>query len=137
MEADVKRSTSTRPEVSVVVPIFNEQENLPELYRRLVEVLEEHARDFELILVNDGSHDDSPRLLDELHVADQRVVVIHLSRNFGHQAAISAGIDHAAGRTVVLMDGDLQDPPEIIPQLLTRWREGNEVIYAVRAKRKE
>jgi dolichol-phosphate mannosyltransferase len=91
----------------------------------------------ELVLVNDGSRDATPSLIDTLQAADPRVVVIHLSRNFGHQAAISAGIDHARGRAVVLMDGDLQDPPEVLDQFLRAWREGHEVVYAVRTKRKE
>src|SRR5438477_6500259 len=116
MEATVKRKPRQEPlapEISVVVPLFNEQENIPELYRRLVQVLEDHTHDFELVLVNDGSGDASAWLLDQLHVADQRVVVIHLSRNFGHQAALCAGLDHSGGRAVILMDGDLQDPPEV------------------------
>jgi glycosyltransferase involved in cell wall biosynthesis len=124
------------PELSVVVPLFNEAENLRELHRRLTETLEDRAS-YELVLVNDGSRDETETLLNELQATDPHVVVLHLSRNFGHQAAVSAGLDHCEGRAVILMDGDLQDPPEVIPQFLAKWREGYEVVYAVREKRKE
>src|SRR5205814_5852121 len=87
--------------------------------------------------VNDGSHDATPRLLEELHGRDWRVVAVHLTRNFGHQAAISAGMDQARGHAVILMDGDLQDPPEVLSQFLAVWREGFQVVYAIRTKRKE
>lgn len=125
------------PEISIVVPLYNEQENLPELYRRLVESLDGARLAFELIFVNDGSRDATPAMLDGIHASDARVTVIALSRNFGHQAAVSAGIDHARGRAVILMDGDLQDPPEVLPQFIEAWRQGNDVVYAVRTKRKE
>src|SRR5262249_20800062 len=92
---------------------------------------------YELVFVNDGSKDQTSHLLDALHQRDPNLVVLHLSRNFGHQAAVSAGIDHARGGAVVVMDGDLQDAPELIPQFLALWREGNEVVYAIREKRKE
>ena len=124
-------------EVSIVVPLYNEQENFPELFRRLRQTLDAAGIEFELILVNDGSRDDTSRLLTEAHAADDRVTVISLSRNFGHQAAICAGIDHACGRAVILMDGDLQDPPEVLPRFITAWQDGNDVVYAVRTKRKE
>ncbi len=124
------------PEISVVVPLYNEQANIAELYRRLTASLADVA-DYELVLVNDGSHDATGPLLDTLHAEDRRVVVLHLSRNFGHQAAISAGIDHARGRGVILMDGDLQDPPEVLDQFIQAWRDGNDVVYAVRTRRKE
>ena len=92
---------------------------------------------YELVFVDDGSCDATPRLLDEIQAGDSRVSVIHLSRNFGHQAAVTAGLDHARGRAVVVMDGDLQDPPEVIPRLVERWSEGLDVVYAVRRNRKE
>lgn len=123
--------------ISVVVPLFNEQENLPELYRRLTAALEREGERFELVFVNDGSRDATPRLLESLHRQDWRVVVVHLSRNFGHQAAICAGLDQARGQAVIVMDGDLQDPPEVLGRFLTAWRQGHEVVYAVRAKRQE
>mgnify|MGYP000847688143 CR=1 FL=1 len=92
---------------------------------------------YEIVLVNDGSRDATASRLDALRLDDPRLVVLHLSRNFGHQAAVTAGLDHARGSAVVVMDGDLQDPPEVIPQLIARWRAGFDVVYAVRRRRKE
>jgi glycosyltransferase involved in cell wall biosynthesis len=123
--------------LSVVVPLFDEQETLPHLYRRLVAALDPLRSPFELVFVNDGSRDNTATLLDRLAATDPRVVVVHLTRNFGHQPAVSAGLATAAGEVVVVMDGDLQDPPELLPALLARWRSGAEVVYAVRTKRKE
>jgi len=128
---------SSAPEISVVVPLFNEAENLGELHRRLSLALESLGCSYELVLVNDGSRDATGDLLDELRRDDPRLVVLHLSRNFGHQAAICAGIDHARGEAVVLMDGDLQDPPEVLDQFILAWREGHDVVYAVRTQRQE
>jgi dolichol-phosphate mannosyltransferase len=125
------------PEVSVVVPLFDEEANVLELYRRLVVALDALDVAYELVWVNDGSRDRTAELVDALAADDSRLTVLHLSRNFGHQAAISAGIDHARGRAVVVMDGDLQDPPEVIGQLLETWRAGHDVVYAIRTKRKE
>jgi dolichol-phosphate mannosyltransferase len=125
------------PEVSVVVPLYNEQENLPELHRRLTAALARLGCSYELVLVNDGSRDATPELLRALQERDPHVTAVYLSRNFGHQPAVCAGLDHAAGRAVVLMDGDLQDPPEVLDQFLAKWREGYEVVYAVRTRRKE
>jgi dolichol-phosphate mannosyltransferase len=121
----------------VVIPAFNEQENLPELYRRLVAVLVPLGYSFELIFVNDGSSDGSLALLQELARADSRVLVVDLARNFGHQLAISAGLDYARGGAVIIMDADLQDPPEVLPEFVARWQDGYEVVYAIRAQRKE
>jgi dolichol-phosphate mannosyltransferase len=120
--------------LSVVIPVFNEEHNIPELVARLRSALDEPAP-FELIFVNDGSRDGTAALLHALHDDDKRVKSIHLSRNFGHQAAISTGLRAASGDAVVIMDGDLQDAPEVIPELLARWREGYHVVYAVRAHR--
>jgi dolichol-phosphate mannosyltransferase len=130
-------SENCLPEISIVVPLYNEEENLPELYRRLTCCLEQQMFDYELVFVNDGSKDATPATIDGLSATDPHVVGLHLSRNFGHQAAVSAGIDHARGRAVVVMDGDLQDPPEVLPQLIECWREGYDVVYAVRQNRKE
>jgi dolichol-phosphate mannosyltransferase len=127
----------TIPELSVVVPLYNEEENIPELYRRLSSALGKLGVDYQLVFVNDGSRDRTPTLLAELHAADRRVAVVHLSRNFGHQAAVSAGLAHAQGQAVVVMDGDLQDPPEVLGAFLDKWREGFDVVYAVRQNRKE
>ena len=125
--------------LSVVIPIYNEEATLPELYRRLTHVLSQNPTElvYEMIFVNDGSTDASIQVLMRLHADDPVVKVINLSRNFGHQAAITAGLDYSKGDVVVCMDGDLQDPPEIIPTLLARWRDGNDVVYAVRRVRKE
>lgn len=124
-----------RPTISVVAPVYNEEELLPEFYRRVVATLEPLGEPFELVLVNDGCRDSSPRIMRELHQQDQRVKVVNFSKNFGHQLAITAGIDYANGDAVVVIDSDLQDPPEVIPDLLAKWREGNQVVYAVRAER--
>ncbi len=131
------RTRRPQPLLSVVVPLYNEQETVEALWERLRAVLQPLEAPFEVVLVDDGSHDATPRLIDALHQRDQRVVVVRLSRNFGHQAAISAGLAHAQGQAVVVMDGDLQDPPELIPQFLRLWREGNDVVYAVRRSRRE
>jgi glycosyltransferase involved in cell wall biosynthesis len=124
-------------DISVVVPLFNEEENVRAMHRRLTQTLRPMGLAYELVFVDDGSRDDTPVLLDELRRADANVLVVELSRNFGHQAAISAGIDHARGQAVILMDGDLQDPPEVLPQFIARWRQGFDVVYAVRRNRKE
>jgi len=123
--------------VSVVIPVLNEERNVRELHRRLMRVLEADGADFEIIFVNDGSIDATPRVLRELHEQDDRVKSVHLARNFGHQAAISAGLRAASGDAVVAMDGDLQDAPELLPDFLERWRAGYEVVYAVREHRTE
>jgi polyisoprenyl-phosphate glycosyltransferase len=124
-------------EISVVIPLYNEEENLHELYRRLSLMLQTLSLSYEMVWINDGSDDATAEIITHLHSKDPRLVVIHLSRNFGHQAAICAGIDHARGQAVILMDGDLQDPPEVLPQFINLWREGYDVVYAVRQNRKE
>lgn len=132
------------PDISVVVPIYNEQENLPELRRRLTAALDSTGRSWEWIAVNDGSRDASLSMLRQFHTEDQRIKVVSLSRNFGHQPAVTAGIHAATGRCVVLIDGDLQDPPEVIPQLVERWAGGRtgdgggaDVVLAERTSRAE
>jgi len=126
---------SNRPVISLVVPIWNEEKVIPELYRRVVEVMARTGEVWELICVNDGSRDRSLALLLDLHHQDPRVKVIDFSRNFGHQVAITAGADFAEGDAVIVMDADLQDPPEVVLQMIAKWREGYEVVYAMRAKR--
>jgi glycosyltransferase involved in cell wall biosynthesis len=121
--------------LSVVVPLYNETQTLPELVRRLAAVLDGVEGEAEVILVDDGSADETPALAAEAVESDARFRVIRLSRNFGHQIAISAGLDAASGSAVVVMDGDLQDPPEVIPDLVQRWREGFEIVHAVRVSR--
>lgn len=130
-------TATARPRISFVIPLFNEQENLPELHRRLRAALDPLDIEPEIILVNDGSSDATPTMIHMLSQADRRVVGVMLSRNFGHQAAVSAGIAECTGDAVIVMDGDLQDPPEVLEQFIARWRDGAEVVYAVRTKRKE
>jgi glycosyltransferase involved in cell wall biosynthesis len=120
---------------SVVIPIYNEAEVLPTLHNRLTTVMEGLGQPYEVIFVDDGSTDGSPRLLLDLRAQDPRVKVVSFSRNFGHQIAITAGLDYSSGDAVVVMDGDLQDPPEVIPQLAAEWRAGHDVVFAVRASR--
>jgi glycosyltransferase involved in cell wall biosynthesis len=131
-------------ELSVVVPIYNEEENIPELYRRLTSVMEslcegmdKPADCYEIIMVDDGSKDNSWRVIEEIRAGDGRVKGISFSRNFGHHIAITAGIDYVKGRAVVLLDGDLQDPPEEIPRLFEKFREGYDLVYGIRQERKD
>jgi polyisoprenyl-phosphate glycosyltransferase len=119
--------------LSVVAPVYNEEGTLDKFYSRVCEALE--GLRFELVLVDDGSSDRSPALLSELASNDPRVHVVFLSRNFGHQTALTAGLDHARGDAVVMLDADLQDPPELIPRMLDHWRAGCDVVYAVRQER--
>jgi len=127
-----------RPMLSVVVPVYDERENLEALRSRLVASVEPISGGrFEVLFVDDGSRDGSGEALDAFHARDPRLKVIHLSRNFGHQPALQAGLDAAEGDAVILIDADLQDPPELIPVLVERWREGHDVVYAQRRKRKE
>jgi len=130
-------SANFEPEISVVVPLYNEEENVAELHRRLVQALDGMRIPYEILFVNDGSRDATASLIDALQTRDSHLSVIHFSRNFGHQPAVSAGLDHARGRSVMVMDGDLQDPPEVIPKFVQLWREGSDVVYAVRQNRKE
>ncbi len=120
---------------SVVIPVFNEEEVLPVTYGRLTEVMERLSVPYELIFVDDGSEDRSPKILDDFAERDSRVRVIHFSRNFGHQAAITAGMDYARGEAIVVIDADLQDPPEVIPKMIAKWQEGYEVVYGKRVVR--
>lgn len=126
---------SALPQLSVVVPVFNERAVLPELLQRLVAVLEASSPEYEVVFVDDGSADESPAILLDAADRNPRFRVLRFSRNFGHQAAVTAGIEHARGRAVVIIDADLQDPPEVIPELVAKWREGYEVVSAVRTER--
>ena len=123
------------PELSVVVPVYNEEENLPELMRRLDHVLADLTDDWEILFVDDGSRDASVDLIRAQHERDARVKLIRLSRNFGHQAALNAGLTHAHGDAVVMMDADLQDPPEVLADFVRAWRDGAEVVYGIREHR--
>ncbi len=119
--------------LSVVVPCYNEAGNLRELHRRLTEVCARLEEDYELVLVNDGSADRSEEILRKLAAEDARLRVVCLSRNFGHQAALTAGLDHARGDIMMQLDADLQHPPDLIPQFVAKWREGFDVVYGYRA----
>ena len=123
--------------ITIVAPVFNEEATLPEFCRRLREVMDRQSDGFEVILVDDGSRDSTPDMLREECRGDSRFKAICLARNFGHQTAISAGLQHATGDAVIVMDSDLQDAPEAIPEFLAAWREGNDVVYAIRVSRKE
>ena len=129
--------SSPTPMLSIVIPVFNEAENLPTLHARLTDALDRLGFDYEIVLVDDGSEDRSPDILKRLESEDRRVVVVEFARNFGHQVAISAGLEHSRGRVVCIMDADLQDPPEVLHLFLAKWQEGWEVVYAVRTERKE
>lgn len=128
-------TTTSTPLISLVVPFLNEEENLPLLYKRIGAVMAAEPESFELVLVDDGSTDGSVDWVQRTQATDDRIRLIELSRDFGHQIAITAGMDHARGDAVIILDADLQDPPEVIPELLSKWREGNEVVYAVRKSR--
>jgi polyisoprenyl-phosphate glycosyltransferase len=122
--------------LSVVVPCYDEETVIAETHRRLAEVVDAIPEmSAELIYVDDGSRDGTRELLRVIQRADERVRVVALSRNFGHQLAVTAGVDHAAGDAVVLIDADLQDPPEVIVQMVERWRAGADVVYGVRTER--
>ena len=124
-------------EISVVLPVFNETAILRELNRRIVDVMDGDALQFEIVYVNDGSSDGSRETLNSLASEDPRIVVVHLSRNFGHQPAVHAGLEHANGDVVIVMDSDLQDEPQAIPRFLEQWEQGFNVVYAQRFNRKE
>ncbi len=121
--------------LSIIVPIYNEEAVIPELYKRITGVMDKIGVSWEMVCINDGSRDRSVAMLLDLHRADPRIKLLDFSRNFGHQIAITAGLDYAEGDAVVIIDADLQDPPEVIAEMLARWREGYEVVYAVRADR--
>ena len=119
--------------LSIVAPALNEEQTIERFYRRVLDAVE--GIPFELIFIDDGSTDATPRLLTEIAESDPRVRVLVLSRNFGHQAALTAGLDHARGDAVAMLDSDLQDPPELLPEMLSEWRRGSDVVYAVRSTR--
>ncbi|MBC1792079.1 glycosyltransferase [Listeria booriae] len=121
--------------ISVVIPLYNEEAVIEQTYKRLKDVMETLAMDYELLFVNDGSKDKTLQLVQALSFADKRVKCLAFSRNFGHQIAITAGTDYASGDAVVVIDADLQDPPELIPEMIQKWQDGFDVVYAKRTKR--
>jgi polyisoprenyl-phosphate glycosyltransferase len=126
-----------KPRFSIVIPIYNEERILPELHRRLQESTGRLGGDIEVILIDDGSRDASFGIMKQIHGEDPRFKAVHLSRNFGHQIAISAGLDLASGDAVLIMDGDLQDPPELLSAMVDHWKNGYQVVYTVKRSRKE
>ena len=128
----------SKPLISVVVPCFNDHEVVPLTHARLVEVLGSRSDiDLEIVYIDDGSSDDTLATLNNLADQESRAVVVSFTRNFGHQAAVTAGLQYANGDAVVVIDSDLQDPPEVIPAMLDKWREGYEIVYGIRARRQE
>jgi polyisoprenyl-phosphate glycosyltransferase len=123
------------PLISIITPIYNEVKNIPELYRRVSQVMDSSDHTWELIMVDDGSTDGSADLIRQLVSGDRHIRPVIFARNFGHQLAVTAGLDYSRGKAIVIMDADLQDPPEVILQLIAKWQEGYEVVYAVRAHR--
>ena len=121
--------------LSIIIPCYNEEAVLRTTHERLTIVMKGMNLDYELIFVNDGSRDRTQEILAELQLFDSRMRVLLLSRNFGHQVAVTAGLEEATGEAVVIIDGDLQDPPEVIPQMIQLWRDGNEVVYGLRDER--
>ena len=130
------RGPDPRPAISVIVPVFNEEAVISEFYRRMTAVFESIAEQWEMVCVNDGSSDASLSMLLALREQDARIKIVDFSRNFGQQLALTAGMDYAQGDAVVIIDADLQDPPELIEDMIAKWREGYEVVYAVRADRR-
>ncbi|HHT66210.1 MAG: glycosyltransferase family 2 protein [Caldicoprobacterales bacterium] len=120
---------------SVVIPMYNEEEVIQETYRRLKTVMDQSGESYELLFVNDGSRDRSAQIISQLAKTDSNIRLIDFSRNFGHQIAVTAGMDYASGQAIVIIDADLQDPPEVILRMLEKWREGYEVVYGKRLKR--
>lgn len=126
---------NSKPTITIIAPVYNEEPVLPELYRRISAIMDATGESWELLLVDDGSRDRSAEIIASLHAQDGRVKGISFSRNFGFQEAVTAGLDYALGDAVVLTDADLQDPPEVIPQMIAKWREGYDVVYGVRESR--
>ena len=125
------------PKYSFVIPVYNEEKSLPELYRRMTAVMEQLDGQVELIFVNDGSGDRSLQLLRNFQQKDSRICYLNLARNFGHQIAVTAGLNFVRGQVIVILDADLQDPPELIPELIEKWRQGYQVVYAQRTQRRQ
>lgn len=124
-----------KPTFTIIAPIYNELENIPELFPRVRDVMDQTGEPWELVLVDDGSNDGSTEVIRKLAKNDERVRTVIFARNFGHQIAVTAGIDYSRGDAVVIIDADLQDPPEVILDLIEKWREGYQVVYAVREER--
>ena len=122
---------------SLVIPVFNEQENIAELYTRLSKTMKSLSKDYEIVFINDGSTDQTLNKLRDLHHQDRKVKVITFSRNFGHQTAVTAGLNYVQGKYIAVLDADLQDPPEVLPDFFTKLTQGYDVVYAIRTQRKD
>ena len=122
---------------SLVIPVYNEEKTILEMYRRVAAVMDQLNGSAELVFVNDGSRDYSLQLLRDLHQKDSRICYLSLARNFGHQIAVTAGLNFVRGQVIVIMDADLQDPPELIPEMIEKWRQGYQVVYAQRIHRRK
>lgn len=129
------RSPQLLPSISVVAPAYNEKDVLKTFYSRVTNVLSGMGVEYEIVLVNDGSNDNTLSIMHELCTNDNHITVVDLSRNFGKEIALTAGLDHACGEVIVILDSDLQDPPELIPQMLNGWHEGYDIVYGVRSHR--
>ena len=121
---------------SVIVPMYNEEEVVTETYKRLTKVMDSIGENYEIIFINDGSRDNTRAILSEICKSNEKIKMIDFARNFGHQVAITAGMDYAAGECMVIIDGDLQDPPELIPEMIKIWRDGFDVVYGKRKSRR-
>ena len=126
-----------KPIYSIIIPIHNEEGNIHPLHNKLSKVMNKLKKDYEIIFVNDGSTDNSLGKIKKLTEKDKKIKIINLSRNFGHQVALTAGLDYASGKAIITLDGDLQDPPKIIPLMIKSWEKGNEIVYARRKRRKD
>ncbi|TAE60954.1 MAG: glycosyltransferase [Nostocales cyanobacterium] len=126
-----------QPIYSLVIPIFNEEENIIEMYNRLTQVIEKLDGKTEIILIDDGSSDHSLNMIRELHQQDSRVCYLSLGRNFGHQIAVTAGLNFVQGKSIIVMDADLQDPPELILEMIEKWQQGYQIVYAQRVSRQQ
>lgn len=125
----------SKPTYTIIAPIYNEIENIPLLYTRVSEVMEQTGEPWEFVMVDDGSSDGSTEAILELKAQDEKIKPVIFARNFGHQIAVTAGLDYSRGDAVIIIDADLQDPPEVILDLIQKWKKGFEVVYAVRSKR--
>lgn len=133
---DALSAPPSHPVLSIVVPVLNEERGLDRLLARLIPILEREVASFEVIIIDDGSSDGTMTLVRAHHAADPRIKAVSLSRNFGKEIAVAAGLKHAAGEAVIIMDSDLQHPPEVIPQFIAGWRAGNDIVYGMRTDRK-
>lgn len=124
-------------QISIILPVYNEQENIQNVYTRVTNALQPLTKTYEIIFINDGSHDKTLEAISLLHKKDSHVKLINFTRNYGHQAAVTAGLNHASGEYIAVLDADLQDPPEVLPRFFKKLEEGYDVVYAIRQNRKE